>query len=174
MIALFVFLAQTCVSEISFQPDPQECIVMWEVNYRNARRSGIDLETFTRKFNAYWKNPNRSRPWIQHLNAEATEPHLWPKSTNWQAKRRSWQRYLRAAQKFLDAVRSGRHVSLCPSADDYGGRCDDNGKAACDPLSKRLKCVTLAHCLGNRTLQQYWSRKYCRRKKGVKRGRGKG
>lgn len=172
-LALILLLAQTCASEISIHPSTQECVVMWEVNYRNAKRSGITLAAHTKKFNAYWRNPNNGRRWVQYLNHEAAEPRYWPKHIKWQHYRANWQRYLLRARKFVNDVNAGRHTALCPAAEDYGGRCDDAGVAACDPLHKTVSCAMLTRCLDNLTLQWYWTLKHCRKNKKRRRNGGK-
>lgn len=157
-----VLMAQMCVSEISWQKDPLECQLMMEVNYRNAKRNGINVETQTRKFNAYFKAPNKRRPWIQYLNEEGTKPHYWPsKAASWEVHKKYWKIYLDAAKKFPRRFKHKWYPALCARADDYGGRCDDNGLHACD-TPKQGKCARLIRCLRKPTHQAYWNLECCR------------
>ncbi len=79
-LALVLLLAQTCVAEITFPAKPVECVAMWEINAVNASRKGIDIVEQTHAFNAYWRIESRreSRPWVQTLTLEGTEPEGWP------------------------------------------------------------------------------------------------
>jgi hypothetical protein len=163
---LAVVLAQMCVSEISWQKDPRECELQIEINYRNAKRNGISVLRQTKQFNAYFKRPDWNRPWIQHLNAAGTKPDLWPNEmASWKVLKKYWEAYMKVAQDFPKKLKRKGYRPLCPRADDYGGRCDDNIDA-CD--TPKQKCVRPVMCLNNRTKQAYWSRACCRNKKNCK------
>ena len=160
-----LLLAQTCVAEIGFNRKTDECQLMWEINGRNARRSSRTIDEQTMLFNAYWKNPDKNRPWIQYLNLEAEEPHLWPKNAaTWAVHKKMWQSYLAAAAKFVEKFPTKRYRHICRRADDYGGRCDDGGLHACD--TPKQKCAKPILCLSGRTHQAYWNLSCCRNRTG--------
>lgn len=155
-----LLLAQTCVAEIGFDKDTRECQLMWEINGRNAERSNRTISHQTKLFNAYWKDPNKRRPWIQYLNAEGQKPHFWPdKAAAWKIHKPLWEAYLEAAKKFQKRFKSKRYRPLCRRADDYGGRCDDSVHA-CDTPKQR--CAKPIWCLNGKTHQAYWSLSCCR------------
>ena len=160
--ALILFLAQTCVAEIGFVRPATECQLMIEINARNARASGVSVENYTRRFNAYWRSTvqRRARPWIVELDADGTKPPSWPKDARWSRYRPAWLAYLRTVKAVLGRYNSGTYKPLCRRANDYGGRCDDP-RGACDV--PRGRCVGPVLCLRGRTRQAYWDRYACRR-----------
>lgn len=119
-IPLYLLLAQTCVAEISFQKDPTECIVMWEINERAAKASKRTLKKQTLLYNSYWKSRKQrnARKWIMFLEHDE-EPKHWPKGLRWKYHKHLWLKYVRAARTFL-ATRHKREP-LCPHAVQYGG-----------------------------------------------------
>jgi hypothetical protein len=143
-IALSLLLAQTCVAEISFQKDASECIVMWEVNKRNATARGRTIRKQTLLFNSYWRSkPQRARrPWIGLLTADGRKPMRWPKRLSWKAHRPRWLRYVQAANQFV----LGKLPEMCPQAVDYGAPYET-------PNSVYRARV---NCLGGKTKQLYW------------------
>jgi len=156
-----LLLAQTCVAEIGFYRDTSECVLMWEINQRNAKYRGVSIRKQTKQFNAYWKNPNKQRPWIQHLNEELKKPEHWPnRAASWAVHRPIWKSYLSAARTFLHQVSTQTYRNICPRAADYGGKCGD-GKHACD--KPRMTCAKPLLCLSGRTFQAYWDLTHCRR-----------
>jgi len=162
-----VLLAQMCVSEISWQKDPRECRLMMEVNNRNAKRSNRTITKQTRLFNAYFKQPNQGRKWIQYLNAEGTAPKYWPQeAASWKKHRPYWAAYLAAAKQFLKQRTHQWFAPLCLRADDYGGRCDDNGLNACD--TPKQTCARKITCLHDKTKQAYWNLDCCKKKNKTK------
>ena len=162
-----VLLAQMCVSEISWQKDTRECALMIEINYRNAKRNGLSVVKQTKRFNSYFKHPNKRRPWIQYLNAEGSEPSLWPrKAAAWKVHKKLWNAYLQVAKDYPKKSRRRWYKPICERADDYGGRCDDNGLHACD--TPKQKCARKISCLHNVTNQAYWNLECCRNRKKCK------
>ena len=161
--ALALLLAQMCVSEIGWQPQVTECVLMWEVTERNARRSNRTIKKQIHLYNAWYVRPERypSRAWIAGLNLEGDEPEGWPENASWERARRVWLRYLRAARRYLDHLDEGRRTRLCPGAVDYGGRCEDESGACDTPQNPCLRPVT---CLQIRTKQRYWARGACGRR----------
>lgn len=141
-----VLLAMSCVAEISFQKDPKECVVMWEINQRNAELKNRSLRKQTLLYNAYWRStPQRARrPWIQHLRG-GEEPKHWPKRLKWKFHRHLWLNYVKAAREFLRTVKTRKPI--CPSALDYGA-----------PKEYPAEYMERIVCTGN-TLQWYWARK---------------
>ena len=161
--SLILLLAQMCVAEIGFQPTADECVLMVEINDRNARGSGIPLADYTRQFNAYWRSERQreQRPWIAGLSLDATQPPGWPKVLRWDTYYRpAWVRYVEAIERYLDRRAAGTYRPICRRANDYGGRCDDN-RGACDV--PRHPCARLVWCLGGNTNQHYWDRRGCKR-----------
>lgn len=143
---LAILLAQTCVAEVGFNKDPSECILMWEVNERNAKLRNRSLRKQTLLYNAYWRStPQRNRrPWIQHLKG-GEEPKLWNKRLKWKVHRGMWLRYVRTAREFLNSHK--RRIALCPGALDYGAP-----KEYPAHYMERITCLT-------KTKQWYWARK---------------
>lgn len=163
-----VLLAQMCVAEISWQKDTRECELMIEINYRNAKRNGISVELQTRKFNAYFKTPNKQRAWIQYLNAEGTVPYHWPQeAASWKVHKKYWEAYLQIAKNYPKKSRRKWHRPLCIRADDYGGRCDDDVHACDVP---KQKCALKIRCLRDQTHQHYWNLECCRHRDWLKCG----
>lgn len=160
-----VLLAQMCVAEISWQaregkPDTLECELMIEINYRNAKRNSTSVVQQTQRFNAYFKNPDKQRPWIQYLNAASTKPTHWPrKAASWKVHRKYWEAYLKVAKDYPKKSRRKWHRPLCIRADDYGGRCDDDVHACDIP---KQKCALKISCLRDQTHQAYWNLECCR------------
>lgn len=155
-LALALFLAQTCVAEISLQPDPEECRQMWDINFRRAERRGETLEQHTRAFNAYWRNPahRTKRPWIAKLG-QGEMPEGWPgEHASWATHRPRWLAYLQAAREWLLDPDKGER---CPSAMNYGG-IPGNGKGADDPAP----CVGATRVMSCRGHQAYWNVSKCR------------
>ncbi len=158
MIELILLLAQTCVAEIDLQDKPVECVVMWEINARNADRRGRTLAEQTRAFNAYWKNTHNGRRWIAELDTAPEPPEHWPSRRNWERERPKWDQYLEAAERFVIERFKGTYTPVCRAANSYGGIPDD-GKHADDPApcarAERVSCLE-----GER--QAYWNTKPCR------------
>jgi hypothetical protein len=164
-----VLLAQMCVAEISWPKripgtpnsfNTRECELMIEINSRNAKRNRVSVTLQTHRFNAYFKQPNRRRPWIQYLNAEGTEPLHWPKeSASWRVHKPYWAAYLKVAEEYPKKARRKWHRPMCRRADDYGGRCDDDVHACDVP---KQQCARRIFCLTEQTLQAYWNLECCR------------
>lgn len=145
-IPLYLLLAQTCVAEISFQRDPSECILMWEVNERNARLRNRSLRKQTLLYNSYWKSTEQRnrRPWIQHLKGRE-QPKHWPERLKWKWHVKMWLRYVKAAREFLDT--KNKRVPICPAAYDYGAPREYPGG-----YMKPVVCLRKAN-------QWFWARK---------------
>jgi len=152
-----LLLAKTCVAEIGFRKNPQECLVMWEINGDNAKKRGRTIERQTLLFNAYWKIPKkkRKRNWIAGLNRTNDKPALWPKSYDWSKYKNRWNAYVNAADQFENNWVNGSHKRLCPQASDYGAPGIDTPKHACARVTK---------CLRGKTAQRYWDLS-CRRRR---------
>jgi hypothetical protein len=119
MMTLALLLARTCVAEIGFQEDVQECKIMWAINDANARTRNRSLTRQTKKFNSYWRSREQRarRPWIKHLTNEE-RPRHWQKNLQWAMYRTRWLRYLEAAKEYVQNRKQTRHP--CPQAIDYG------------------------------------------------------
>ncbi len=156
---LALLLAQTCVAEISLQPTPAECVLMWDINGRAARAREIPIETQTRRFNAYWRSSKQraQRPWIARLQRSGSKPEGWPDGALWERNIDRWLLYLERADVFVVEFRSGAPLRRAGKADTYGARCDDDeqkGRYTCDvPPCPEAAFVPL---FGGRTLQAYW------------------
>jgi hypothetical protein len=151
-VILALLLAATCAAEVSLQPDPRECAIMWHVQ----ARKGGDLASQVRRFHSYWRSPEQqaARPWILEL-ANGKAPSRYP--GNWKKDSERWHDYVLAANEFL----RGELPDPCPTADDYGARCGDEhvpGRATCDHPPRA--CMIPASC--GDTLQQYWDVRPCR------------
>ncbi len=142
---LDLLLARTCIAEISFQPDPAECLLMLHINLVNAQNRGRSLHLQTRRFNGYWKSPKqkRSRPWIKYLTDES-QPEKWPRNIDWNQYRDRWLMHLEAVRGFIE--NPGEHP--CPLAIDYGAH-HERPKAR----------VRRIQCLDGNTKQRYWKMK---------------
>lgn len=118
-VSLTILLAQTCVAEISFQKDTTECVLMWEINQRNAELRNRSLRKQTLLYNAYWRSTEQRnrRPWIQHLRG-SEEPKGWPKRLHWKYHKHLWLKYVKAANEFLRTIKTRK--AICPGALDYG------------------------------------------------------
>lgn len=157
-LALVLLLAQTCVAEINIPMGTDECVAMWEVNARNASRRGLTVAQQTREFNAYWRMPHTSRAWIGALTLDGAEPVGWTPRLPWARHRARWLAVVERAKRFVADYPRGRHRSICPGADDYGGIPDD-GVGAEDPApcrdAVRVACIPEAK-------QAYWRLAGCR------------
>lgn len=146
-LSLALLLAQTCVAEIGFMSDTQECELMWEINDANSVTRGRSLRAQTKKFNSYWRSAKqrRSRPWIEHLSTDGSRPKHWPKHLRWDRHRERWKRYLETAKAFV------RYRSIwprsCLGAIDYGAKHE---------LPKAHQRMRVLDCLGGKTRQRYW------------------
>ena len=143
--ALILLLARTCVAEIGFVEDTDECVLMWAINERHATDKGRSIENQTRLFNSYWKvsEHQKRRPYIKHMDG-MEKPKGWPKTLDWSNYVHKWAGIRRAAQYFVSNPRVGDYI--CPEAYDYGGY----GDHPRSPGMVRVKC------LGGRTKQRYW------------------
>lgn len=142
--ALILLLARTCVAEISFQKEPTECIIMWEINERiRGKRSLYDQ---TLLFNAYWRSTKQrnSRPWIQELDGDEKPKH-WPMYLPWKMHLKFWKKYKKAAARFV-RTRRWRKQS-CKKAINYGG-----------PVEWPKQDMIRIYCLQG-ARQWYWARK---------------
>jgi hypothetical protein len=150
---LGLLLAQTCVAEIGFQRGAGECLIMWEINARNASIRGRSLEAQTLKFNAIWRVPRQMlrRPWIRDLDRTDQAPASWPKRWRWASFSASWIEYLEASDRFLELWGAGRWRFVCSSARDYGSPGSDRPAAEC---AQPVICHP-------RQRQQYWSFAKC-------------
>ena len=160
--AIVLLLAQTCAAEIGLQPEPDECVVMWEINARAAERKKVTVAEQTLAFNAYWdpRVAHTSRRWIGELRADGVEPEHWPTNLRWPGHAPRWQRYVERSRQFVVESVRGLHKPVCAAADDYGGDPDDEAGAE-DPApcvgAERVACVP-----GQR--QAYWITALCRRR----------
>lgn len=155
-MSLALLLAATCAAEVSLQPEPRECAIMWHRQANKVGGVGPGLESQVRRFHSYWRSPEQQarRPWILEL-AEGRVPTVYP--GNWKRDSERWKDYVLAAHEFLE----GTLPDPCPKADDYGARCGDEhipGRATCDHPPKA--CYVPVSC--GDTLQQYWDAKPCR------------
>jgi hypothetical protein len=135
-------LAQTCIAEIGFQPNTDECQLMWHINADNARRHKRTLWLQTKLFNAFWhehRNHQGKRPWIKHLH-NAKRPSRWPNHLSWESHRPIWLEYLNAAKYWLRFP----GLKSC-NATNYGAP----GEI---PETKSRRVI----CLGGKTKQRYW------------------
>ncbi len=167
-IALVLLLAQTCVAELSFPAGTEECAAMFEVNARNAARRGIGIAQQTREFNAYWHSPKQQaqRPWIAHLTLDGTQPAQWTTHLPWERRKGSWEAVVARARVFVRDYPRGRHRSVCPGADDYGGNPDDErGAEDSKPCPEALRVA----CIPG-SLQVYWRLAGCRAARRQRRG----
>lgn len=146
-ITLALLLARTCVAEIGFQEESsvEECQLMWQVNARNAKRSGRSLTRQTLRFNSFWKVRDRQalRPFIGHLDGPE-EPHDWPRALKWTRYRDKWLEYRRAAMAFAKRPQDTAHI--CPEAINYGAPTEVPDATNQEPV----------YCLGGKTRQKYW------------------
>lgn len=146
---LALMLAMTCVSEIDFQPSPAECMVMWSINDRTARRRKLTIEQQTLAFNSFWDERNATkRPWIANLRLDGERPDGFPENLDWEHFRPMWTRYLNAAKRYATEPRPG----ICRHANDYaaptmGPACDGATPILCLPGQK----------------QAYWDNRTCKR-----------
>jgi len=100
---LVLILARTCIAEIGFQGGTDECVLMWQVNQKNADRKGISLKAQTLNYNQYWvrKSHRKNRPWIAYLEGKE-KPKFWSRSLKWKVHVSKWLRIKKEAQKFLN------------------------------------------------------------------------
>ena len=157
--ALVLLLAQTCVAEIGLQPDPAECVVMWEVNARTAGRRKISIQKQTRAFNSYWKIEHKARAWVEQLTLVGDEPALWPSDAGWERLAPRWLAVVARARRFVDEYPRGAHKAVCAGADTYGGTPGDgvgaDDAAPCGGRALRITCLP-------GELQAYWHTGGCR------------
>lgn len=159
-------LGQQCVAEISLSPrlevtraqrarqKVEECRLMWhilaaKVDYQQAR-----LLALIPRYNTLWKRPG-NRLWILDLSGSLQAPAGWPEWLLWSRFRGHWRAIYGAAQAFV--IGPGRHP--CPTANHFGGRCDDTSHA-CDEVPA---CWERQWC--NRP-RDWWSQAYWRRPSG--------
>lgn len=142
---LALLLARTCVAEIGFKGEIEECHLMWVINLRNAELRNRSLGRQTLRFNAYWKSPKRQKkfPWIKNLTDD-NKPKLWPKKLKWSQHKDKWLSFYEAAIAFVTNPKG--FDLLCIEAIDYGSPFDI-------PDSSNLETV---ECLGGHTRQKYW------------------
>lgn len=160
MLDLVLLLAMTCVAEIDLQDSPAECVAMWSVNERTARRRDISLAVQTRAYNAYWRNPRAraGRPWIAELDTSGNAPEHWPSKRSWKRSQPLWDAYVDAAEQFVAGAFAGSSGLVCPAADHYGGIPGDGlhaDDAAPCAGARRVHCLP-----GER--QAYWAVRGCR------------
>jgi hypothetical protein len=144
---LAVFLAATCVAEISLQPSATECAVMWEVLESHADRRGIPLYDQTLQYCSYWKpsSPD-NREWIAGLTRDG--------STLKGGSQKRWLRYVATADRWLEG-----HRRICPLADHFGGTPGDGvGADDAAPCEGAVRVV----CLPVTERQAYWDTEGCR------------
>lgn len=148
-----LLLAQMCVSEISFQPDSEECLLMVEVNQRNADRRGITLERQTKSFNAIFDpRTHVRRAWIFNLNHYGTMPTGWNGTIHsWNYRKPMFLNYLNSIKRWLKRQEEGLGKPMCYQAEDYGGNMDKLGD-----------CAVRVNCLRGHTLQTYYNLRQCR------------
>lgn len=151
---LVLLLAQMCVSEVSFQNKSDECILMVEINQRNADRRKISLEQQTLEFNAIFDpRTDVKRAWIFGLNHYGTMPDGWHGSiASWNYYRPRYMNYLSSIRRWLEREEQGINSPIARHANDYGGSMDNMNR-----------CAIRIFPFKGKGLQRYWSLKQCRR-----------
>lgn len=143
---LALLLARTCVAEIGFEGEVDECMLMWSINQKNAIKKGRSLKRQTLLFNAYWKSKiqRRRRPWIKYLDY-SLPPKYWPKTMSWAMFEDRWFDIWNAAEIFVHSNRQFFHG--CPEAMDYGAPGETPNMRGVE----KVKCIE-----GVKTRQRYW------------------
>ena len=146
---LVLLLARTCVAEIGFSASVDECVLMIEINDRNAQSKKITLAKQTLNYNQYWmtRYQRKARPWIAYLEGK-NKPREWPKHLRWSNHVDKWIEYKESISQYLRNVEAKEIKYICPSAIDYGA-----------PYDKPPNGRKLIRCLNGRTEQKYYARR---------------
>ena len=165
-VEMAVLLGQQCVAEISLSPRLQaprrqrllqklrECDLMWHILASKVEYDEQRLRKLVARYNTLFKRRSSVRAWVFELDAGAAEPPSWSQGS-WERHRDMWETILTHARSFLEDP--GAHP--CPSANHFGGRCDDDDHA-CDPVPV---CWQRQWC---GRAPEYWSQAYWRRPPG--------
>jgi hypothetical protein len=107
-MSIVLLLAISCVAEVGFTENVDECRLMFHINLDRASKSGRSLSSQVKRYNSAFKRPSASRPYLMHLKLDGSQPLHWPqKDLRWERYQGRWEAIVRAAESFY--VNPGEH-----------------------------------------------------------------